>query len=107
MTPRKFGSWPPEDSAPRSTGSEPSGAVRSSWIGNRLMALMAMPQRERGAGCAPPAGVAARLTEGKRTDAEALGQDGRAPELGGARVGAARARARTAARRTRAMSASA
>src|SRR5437764_7039744 len=36
-TPRKFGSCPPVASAPRSTGTEPSGAVKSSWIWNLLI----------------------------------------------------------------------
>ena len=38
-TPRKLGSWPPEASAPRSTATEPSGAVRSSWIWNLLIEI--------------------------------------------------------------------
>src|SRR3954451_2882455 len=41
-TPRKFGSWPPVASAPRRTGTEPSGAVSSSWIWNRLMGFFFM-----------------------------------------------------------------
>ena len=48
-TPRKLGSWPPVASAPRRTGTEPSGAVSSSWIWKRLMEIffMAMPSRRR------------------------------------------------------------
>src|SRR3954447_5524741 len=38
-TPRKFGSWPPVASAPRSTGTEPSGAVSSSWMLKRLIGV--------------------------------------------------------------------
>src|SRR3954454_9591543 len=37
--PRKFGSCPPVARAPRSTGTEPSGAVRSSWIWNLLIGV--------------------------------------------------------------------
>src|SRR5919198_4717395 len=36
-TPRKFGSCPPVASAPLRMGSDPSGAVRSSWIWNLLL----------------------------------------------------------------------
>jgi len=37
--PRKLGSCPPVASAPRRTGTEPSGAVRSSWIWNLLIGV--------------------------------------------------------------------
>src|SRR5205823_259159 len=36
-TPRKFGNCPPVASAPRSTGTDRSGAVKSSWIWNLLI----------------------------------------------------------------------
>src|SRR5687768_15015888 len=38
-TPRKFGSWPPDAIAPFRTGRDASGAVRSSWIWNRLIGV--------------------------------------------------------------------
>ena len=38
-TPRKFGSCPPDAIAPFSTGSDPSGAVRSSWMWKRLICV--------------------------------------------------------------------
>src|SRR5437764_12306822 len=48
-TPRKFGSWPPDARAPRSTGTDPSGAVRSSWIWNLLMEVfIALPRVQEG-----------------------------------------------------------
>src|ERR1700759_967287 len=56
--PRKVGSCPPEERAPRSTATEPSGAVRSSWIWNLLIGTF-MADRQwlvgRGGGLGPSA----------------------------------------------------
>src|SRR5215213_5048822 len=50
-TPRKFGSWPAPARAPLTTGSDASGAVRSSWIWNRdIWVFMANRRWGEGAG---------------------------------------------------------
>src|SRR4051812_42831033 len=39
-TPRKFGNWPAAEDAPLRIGSDASGAVRSSWMGKRLICVL-------------------------------------------------------------------
>src|SRR5229473_1608037 len=55
-TPRKFGSCPPVASAPFSTGTEPSGAVRSSWIWNLLICVFFMSATQPVLGAGPARG---------------------------------------------------